>query len=133
LPAGTNKCIGGCADDSKKWVVFKNWNSNGNHGIYCYSKEAGTTYTVLLNADVTGGLNFDKYSRVWSNCKIIGNLDYFTDNLNQPRRLNIKAAINAYQPGTFADVTAYSLPVSQNVLYWIRRQPGLPPTAVKST
>jgi hypothetical protein len=130
LPAGTNKCIGGVADDSKKWIVFFNCNSNGNHGIYCFSK--GTTYTVLLNADVTGGLNFDKYSRIDSNCKIIGDLLYWTDNLNQPRRINLKAAINAYQAGTF-DVTPYTLPISQNVLYWIRRQPGLPPTAVKST
>lgn len=133
LPVGTNKCIGGCADDSKKWIIFKNWNSNGNHGIYCYNKLTGTTYTVLLNADVTGGLNFDKHSRIDSNCKIIGDLEYFTDNLNQPRRLNIKAAINHYQPGTFANVTAYSVPISQNVLYWIRRQPGLCPTTVKST
>jgi hypothetical protein len=133
LPAGTNKCIGAVADDSKKWIVFKNWNSNGNHGIYCYSKADATTYTVLLNADVTGGLNFDKYSRIDSNCKIIGDLEYLTDNRNQPRRLNLKAAINAYQAGTFSDVTPYTLPVSQNVLYWIRRQPGLPPTAVKST
>src|SRR6185312_3983451 len=132
LPAGTNKCIGGSADDSKKWVVFKNWNSNGNHGIYCYSKEAGTTYTVLLNADVTGGLNFDKYSRVWNNCKIIGDLEYFTDNLNQPRRLNIKAAINAYQPGTFAGVTPYTLPLLPENITLIRRAPQLPLECIKA-
>src|SRR5690348_14814429 len=130
LPAGTNKCIGGVADDSKKWIIFFNYNSNGSHGIYCFS--GSTTYTVLLDTDVIGGLNFDKYYRIDSNCKIIGDLLYWTDNRNQPRRLNIKAAINAYQAGTFSDVTPYTLPVSQNVLYWIRRQPGLPPTAVKS-
>lgn len=126
LPSGDNKCIGAVADDSKKWIVFKNWNSNGNHGIYCYSKTAGTTYTVLLNADVTGGLNFDKYSRVWSNCKIIGDLEYLTDNINQPRKLNLKAAINAYQPDTFSGVAPYTFPLLPENITVIRRAPQLP-------
>jgi len=42
LPAGTNDCIGAVADEAKNRAIFFNWNSNGNHGIYCYDKGTDT-------------------------------------------------------------------------------------------
>lgn len=93
--------------------------------ILCYDIESETIYTVLLASQVVGGLNFDKYSLVHS-ARIINGLLYWTDNLNQPRRININAAINLNHPGTFPDVTAYSSPLNAEVITLIRRPPGYP-------
>lgn len=143
LPAGTNKCIGAVADDSQKFIVFFNWNDteatdirdtqtivHKSHGIYCLYN--GTVYPVLLDVDVIGGLNFDKYSRIDSNCKISGDLLYWTDNKNEPRRLNLKAAINAYHANTFPSVTPYALRLAPENITVIRRAPQLPLECTKA-
>lgn len=126
-----NLMIGSCEDEARSRVLFFNWNAGGQHGIYCLDKSAGLVYTVLLSADVTGGLNFSKESYIHS-CFFINNNLYWVDGTNnQPRRLNTEAGIKAYQPSYNTSVVAYTLPVSQSVISWIRRQPGLPPTQVK--
>lgn len=127
LPAGSNKCIGGVADETKKRILFFNWNSNGSHGIYCYDRLAATTYTVLKNEQVNGGLGFDKYSRIWTNAKVIGDLLYWTDNLNQPRRINFQYWIdfNSTTHDTF-------VPYEQENITLIRRAPQLPLECAKA-
>ena len=131
LPTGTNRCIGGCSDDAKKRLLFFNWNSNGDHGIYCFDKLSATGYKVLMNADVTGGLNFSKNAYIHS-CFIANGQLYWTNSTqNQPRRLNYESGIKAYSGSFSTTYVAYELPVSQSIISWIRRPGGLPPTFAK--
>jgi hypothetical protein len=45
LPTGTNKCVGTCTDDQNNRLIWFNYNSNGNHGIYCYNNGANNYNT----------------------------------------------------------------------------------------
>lgn len=130
---GTNITIGWAYDDPFKRFIFFNFNSLGSHGIYCYDATLDTVFTVLLNSQVTGGLNFDKDQLIHSARVENGNVYWSNSFQNEPRRLNIDAGINLNHPGTFPNVTAYTSPVTQSVIQWIRRQPALPPTSVKVT
>ena len=49
LPDGTNQCIGTAVDTARRRLIYFNWNSNGNHGVYAYDLEARTNYILLLN------------------------------------------------------------------------------------
>lgn len=99
LPAGTNYCIGGCEDEARQRIVWANWNSNGNHGIYAYDTTNFTGYIVLLSSQVTGGLNFDRFHYIHS-CFVLNGCWYWTDNFNVPRRVNIDAGIALNQKST---------------------------------
>lgn len=92
-PTGITYCIGSAQDYPNRRVVFFLWNSDGNHGIYCYDYVAGEITPVLLNAQLTGGLNFDKHYLIHS-ARVENKCVYWTDNFNEPRRLNIDAGIN---------------------------------------
>ncbi len=131
LPTGTNQCIGAIADENRKRIIFFNYNSSGDHGIYAYDKRLNITYTLLLDEDVSGGLNFSKYSRIDRNAKIIGDLLYWTDFRNEPRKLNIETAIPAYLSGYVSD-NIYSLPLAYTTLTQIKRPPIYPLSLTKS-
>lgn len=132
LPSGgTNVRIGFAADDENGWVVKFNWNSNGDHGIYLYILYLETWYDLLLEADVTDGLQFEKNELVHSTRIENGVLYWSYGNVTEPRKLNIRSAVNLYTPGVFPDNYAYVSPITQNNLYWIRKQPSYPPSATK--
>jgi len=126
LPSGINICIGGCNDDTDKRLLFFNWNSLGTHGIYCYDKINKIGYTVLMSADVTGGLNFSKDAYIHSCFVANSHLYWVNGEVSQPRRLNIESGIKAYHPSFTTLFTAYTLPLKQSVISWIRKPPGLP-------
>lgn len=132
LPSGGNNTrIGFAADDENGWVVKFNYNDAGFHGIYLYSLYLETWYTLLLEQDVTGGLNFQKNQLIHST-RIENGVVYWCNGfINEPRKLNIKSAVNLYTPGVWPENYAYTSPISQNTLYWIRKQPALPITASK--
>lgn len=133
LPAGQNYCLGGAWHQVKNMLVWCNWNENGDDGIFALDIFSGIIYRVLLSDDVTGGLNFSKYSCIHS-CFVINGNFYWTDSTNnQPRRINIDSGIKAYDPSYVTEEEAYDLPVSQSVISWIRRPPGIPPTLTKVT
>lgn len=136
LPAGNNVHLGGCEDESAARIIWGNWNSNGDHGIYSYDIFADTITAVLLNSQVTGGLNFDRFHYIHS-CFVENGNFYWVDNLNEPRRINIAAALNMNTgvavPATAVPPYVYASPVSQSVINWIRRQPGMPAAATKQT
>lgn len=127
LPAGTNYCIGVAQDLPNRRVIFFNWNSNGSHGIYCYTYVTNTIQAVLLNSQ-NPGLGFDRLHLIHST-RVENGCVYWTDNLNEPRRIDINAglALNGGAPG----YTPYSNPISSAVMALIRRQPGLPPLQQK--
>ena len=131
LPTGQNYCIGGCKDDSKNRIYFFNWNSTGEHGIYCYDKIGQIGYNIIVSSQVTGGLNFSKYAYIHS-CRYLDNKLYWTDNLNEPRRINVEAGIKLNQPGYATTVLPYANPLAQSVLTIIRQAPNYCPIVVKS-
>jgi len=131
LPSATNYDIGIAYDWARRRVIYFTWNSGGDHFIWCYDYVANTIYGVLDNANLTGGLNFDKNHLIHS-ARVENGCVYWTDNLNQPRRINIDAGIKAQQPSYVTTVAPYTLPLSQTTISWIRRQPGLPPVGIKT-
>lgn len=131
LPAGTNQCIGTSVDESRRRLIYFNWNSNGNHGIYAYDNILKVNYTVLLNANVVGGLGFSKSYRIDRNAKIIGDLLYWTDNLNEPRCINIESALAANNAGYVTAAITYVFPLDYTAITMIKRPPGYALTAAK--
>jgi hypothetical protein len=129
LPTGTNKTIGVCEDSRRLRLFFFNQNSSGNHGIYCYDSVANTVYTVLLNSQVTGGLNF---SALIPSASIVDNLLYWTDGVNPPRRMNVEAGIKLNHAGYTTAVAPYTNPIAQSVITVIRNQPAYSLTVAKA-
>lgn len=125
-PYGFNLCIGSVPDNVRNRLIYFIYNTFGDHGIYAYDLESGTTYAVLYDSQVIGGLNFDKNFRIDRNANVIGDLLYFTDNTNEPRRLNIEAGIKMNQAGYDTDVLPYSYPMNPEVITIIRRPPFYP-------
>lgn len=108
LPGGQNYCIGGCEDEGNSQLFWFNYNSDGNHGIYCYDQNANTTTAVLLSSQVTGGFGWAEFTYIHS-CFIVNRNIYWTDNV-MPRRINVDAGMNLNNDvtppvvGTFNDI-----------------------------
>lgn len=119
-------------DVANKRLIRFLYNVHGPwHKITCYDLLEETEYTVLLSSQVTGGLDFSKNFPIHS-AFVIGDIVYWTEGTNnEPRRLNINAGLNLNNPGMFPDVEAYTAPLEQSDITWIRRQPGLVPTFEK--
>jgi len=132
LPAGTNICIGRCTDEARNRILYFNYNSNGDHAIYAYDEATGDTYVVMLDSDVTDGLGFDKDYIIHS-AFIIGDLLFWTDNLNELRRLNTEAGIKLNDGAYSTSVEPYTSPLDQSVITVIRKPPALAPLANKAT
>ena len=132
-PYGTSQTIGTAIDFDNSRLLFFNYNTFEDHGIYCYDPSVNTIYAVLYDSQVTGGLGFSRDSLIHS-ARVENGLLYWCDSTNnEPRRININAGIEMNLAGTFPDVTPYQAPMSQYVLYWVRRQPGLPLSIEKDT
>jgi len=89
LPAGTNKVVGTTRDQATQSIIYLVWNSNSDDQIYQFSEKT-QTIELIAKAD----FNFQEN-------KIIHGLDlvdsdklYWTDNNNEPRKINIKKAKN---------------------------------------
>jgi hypothetical protein len=132
-PYGTNQCIGGCVDVARSRLIWFNYNTSDDHGIYARDLSTGTTYAVLYDSQVINGLGFSKTSRIDRNCKVVGDLLYWTDDNNEPRRINIEAGIKMNHASYSTDVDAYQWPMNQSVISLVRRPPGLPVTGAKGT
>lgn len=135
-PYGYNVCIGSAADEGSNRLVYFLWNSFGDHGIYCLdynTPSSPVVYAVLYDSQVTGGLNFSKTSRIDKNARIIGSLLYWTDNNNEPRRINIDAGIKMNHAAYDTDETPYSYPMNPEVITIARKPPNYPLTFTKTT
>lgn len=124
-PSITFITIGGAEDiENSRFLTFKYCTTGPWHKIICWDKNLNQELNVLLSSQVTGGLNFSKDFLIQS--RVENGLLYWSDDLNEPRRINIDAGLKLNNPSYITDVTAYTSPISQNAIYWIRRQPGLP-------
>lgn len=131
LPINDNHTIGAVADEARKRILFFNWNENDDHAIYCYDKLADTTYIVILDSQVTGGLAFNKRMRIDSNAKVLGDLLTFTDFNNEPRKINIEAGIKLNQSGYVTPELPYADPLAYTTLTVIKRPPIYPLSLTK--
>lgn len=130
-PYGTHQTIGSCPDLENMRLLFFNYNTFSDHGIYCYEPLNNTIYAVLYDSQVIGGLGFSRNSLIHS-CRVQnGNLYWCDSTNNEPRRININAGIEMNHNGTFPNVTRYEYPMTQSVIRWIRRQPGFPLSVAK--
>lgn len=97
LFAGDNVCLGAITSENKRFIVFFNWNSNHNHGVYIYNPEFEEPIQLLYNDDIKNlVLGFHKYYKIDNTCvKIIQNKYlFFTDRYNSPRFLDINKALD---------------------------------------
>lgn len=127
-PYGTDQTIGAVPDDDRNRIIFFNYNSLSYHGIYCLDYSVPTApvvYAVLYDSQVATGLNFSKTYRIDRNAKVVGDMLYWTDNLNEPRRLNIEAGIKMNHASYSTTVAPYSYPMNESVISLIRRPYGL--------
>ena len=132
--AGVDLRIGFATDDENGFIIKFNQNSLGRDGIYLYDIIDDAWYTVLLSEDVTGGLNFNKYSLINGAYVVNGTL-YWNDNLNEPRKLHLGAFMSSYSASPLPSPieTDYTLtfPIDPTEITLIRRPCAYPPTITK--
>lgn len=121
-----NSTIGSCEDTPNRRTIFFNYSSINDHGIYCYDANDDLIYTILKSSQVTGGLNF-QVNKFITGIAVIGNMLYWTDDFNEPRRINIDSAIKMNHPYYSTTETAYVSPLAANIIGLIRPQPAFAP------
>jgi len=101
LPSGTNQTIGAHHDSLGNRLIFFNYNSSGNHGIYIYNTLLSTFQTLIVVGSSTDGdiLGFNPTSPITSIDIIYGDpgdgdILYFVDSLKRPTNLNITRYLN---------------------------------------
>lgn len=107
LPSGTNKCIGWCIDNARQELIYFNYNSNNDHGIYAYNHQ-GKSVQLLLKGDF---LNFspDKYITA----QIIDGMLYFTDGYERVLNLELLRPDKLFE----ANIYVSSIPSNTNVSF----------------
>ena len=127
LPAGTNECIGSFFDQINQRIIWFNYNSNGNNGIYQLLIQTGVVSKIFLcNTDsATDILRFSLDYPITSAVIVYrtegdGDLLYWTDgnvgDENRPRYLNI-------------DTVATLAPFTEDMINAAKLPPLVPPTA----
>ena len=117
-PTGTNKVVGVYADLESRNVFFAMYNNNGNHGIYRIN---GTTNAVEAVAKGFWLAFQDDDAYNVSITGVDGKL-YWTDNVNDPRVINVEKGIRTQAGGT---VDVYPLNPEDWFYTQIKRPPGM--------
>lgn len=98
LPAGDNKTVGAVEDRQTNSVIFFNWNSNNDHGIYRYYPMGSRLDELIISSE----LGFDQDRYITSIKVVDGELLYWSDTEivdgsisgNFPMKLNMTTASN---------------------------------------
>jgi len=132
IPAsGINKVIGAVGSEAYKCIYFFLYNGNDGHGIYKYTAQADAdsndTYQKVYESR---SLNFNMQSYV--SADLIVNqqgehLLYFTDDRNEPRKINATKALSGSYPSEF---TGGSDDEKELFLTVCKQPPLEPPTFV---
>jgi len=127
-------CIGSVSDTVGRNIItfWQHLNDPDFDRITVYSFDDDTQYLCLQGNQVTGGLNFNKDYPIHS-AEVVGDLVYWTDDLNQPKRINFKAAVKMNNPSYVTDVEPYTNPLEIEVDYLIRKPPAIALGALKMT
>lgn len=120
LPAGTNLARGRVNDTQNNRLIWFNYNSNGNHGVYCYNSDSNTIQTVLTSSV----FNFQPDIVIHS-ADILNNILGGTDAFNRPFSFDVNAALR----GQYGDT------IIQEMITDVKIPPALPPvcTPVSTT
>lgn len=97
LPAGENECIGPVSNETGSFLVFFNWNSNNEHGIYLYNPVFEQPVQLLIKDTPENIiLGFHRYFKIKSTkARIVQDEHlFFTDRYNSPRYIHIPTALN---------------------------------------
>jgi len=133
-PSVTFLEIGSAEEIERNRFCYFKYNTTGtNHKIVCYEALSNTEYDVLLSSQVTGGLNFSKDSIIHSARVINGKLYWVDGTNNQPRKINIDAAIKGNYPSYVTDEEPYSYPINFSEITLIKPPPPLSPNIQKLT
>lgn len=110
--------------ENNRIIKFQYNTTGSEHKIVCLFTDTNLEYDVLRSSQVTetGGLNFNKYTPMHS-ASIVNNLLYWTDNLNEPKRIDINKALKANNPSLPITETPYVLPMVYPTQTIIRRPP----------
>ena len=131
-PYGTQQTIGSCMDIEGRRLIWFVYNTFSDNGIYAYSFDDNLVYAVLYDSQISGGLGFNKNSRIDRNCRVVNGLLYWTDNLNEPKKINIDSGIKLNQPSYVTTQRAYTTLTDSSEITIIRRPPAYPPTITKA-
>ena len=132
IPAtGLNKVIGAVSSEAHKCIYFFLYNGNGNHGIYKYTALPGTEDSdVYQKVYESSSLNFNLQGYVSADLIVNQNgehLLYFTDNRNEPRKINATKAVS----GAYSDLINNGTDDEKELFLSVCKQPPLkPPTFV---
>jgi len=130
-PSVTNVVIGNVEDIANNRIIYFVKDLYGPWDkIMCFYVGTETFYTVLLSSQVDSGLNFNKNYLIHS-CKVVDNMLYWTDNLNQPRKINIDSGIKLNHPSFSTTEVAYVAPLSGKEITIIKPPPPLSPNIIK--
>ena len=125
-PYGTQQTIGSTFDARRGRLIYVNYSTSDDHGIYAYDLVSEITYAVLYDSQVTGGLGLSQNSRIDRNIKVIGDLLYWTDDLNRQRKINIESGIKTNLASYDTDYDAYEYPMNPEVISLLKRPPLVP-------
>jgi hypothetical protein len=122
-PYGYHKTIGTVIDEQNNRLITFRWNSFGYDGIYCLDISSGVSYVLIYGTQVDTGLNFSKDSLIHS-AKVVNGILYWPDGTNnQPRSLDIDAAIKTNHPSYVTDAVPYNYPLVFSELTMIKPPP----------
>lgn len=132
-PYGSNFCIGSAVDGSRNFILYAIYNTHGDHCIAAYDPSSGTTYPVVYDTQITGGLGFSLAGRIDRNMYVVGDLVYWTNTVGEPRCINYIAGIKANRSTFVTAVTPYFFPIKYQSSTVIVRPPIYVLTAAKQT
>ena len=95
--------IGYFADDNNS-VIYLFLTDNTNHFIYRYKESESNPYIKLVEGSF---LNFNKSNPI-TGINLVENLLFFTDNLNQPRKINVNKSLGYYTQESDISVAKYN-------------------------
>jgi hypothetical protein len=123
------RSLGTIEDPATRRVFYFVFGSEDEY-ILCYRKDTDDIVPVLKGSDTEEGLNFQ--NEPITGIALLGDKLYWTEpgEVNQPRMINVERGIKTYDgsytPPNGQAVTAYNIPLAEEDLTVIRRQPKYP-------
>lgn len=93
LPAGENRCIGSISHAQSNNLFFFVWNANGNHCIYYLNEQNKVVYKVMQSSELRFKKNSYVSGEAYQGRSANDLLLYFTDNINPPRKINVRKSV----------------------------------------
>jgi hypothetical protein len=131
LPSVTFYTIGSLHDEQFNRIFYFKFNTTGPwHKITCWFIDDNIEYDVLYSSQVEDGFNWSKDSLI--HARIVNNLLYWTDDLNEPKKINVDSALKLNNPSFSTTAEPYTtLPDSYEITV-IRRPPTYAPSIAKA-